>query len=234
MRKLEKVAAQKLRQEGRSIKEIEKILGIRRSSISVWVRDIALSDEQKKRLAGRGHSLEVTERRRETRLANETRMRKVFLEEGKTEIANMREIDLRMLALGLYWGEGSKTSRGSLELSNTDPRIVQIYVLFLKRVCDFSNEKMHGHVSIHSHLSRRRAERYWSGISGIPLKQFQNTSIQHSRAGAGERDSLPYGTFTVGVYDTSARIRLEGWIQGIYKHLFPSQRDLHDFTKLRI
>ena len=234
MRRLEKIEARRLRTEGRSIKEIETLLGIRRSSISVWVRDISLTARQKKRLTGRGHSVEVTERRRETRLSNETKVRAVYLEEGLQDIAMVSVTDLKMFGLGLYWGEGSKTNRGSLELSNTDPRVIQIYVLFLKKICKFPDSKFHGHVVLHSHLSREKAERYWSRISGIPIQQFQKTSIQHNRRGKGERDLLPYGTFTVGTYDTRARVRLEGWMQGVYKRLFPAQYQLHTMTKLRI
>ncbi len=234
MRRLEKIEARKLREQGRSIKEIEKLIGIRRSSISVWVRDISLTAAQKRRLAGRGHSLEVTERRRQSRLSNETRSRTMFLHEGFRDIETVKEIDLLMLGIGLYWGEGSKTSRGSIALSNTDPRIIQIHVLFLTSVFKFPMSKIHAHVGLHSHLSIEKAEHYWSKISGIPLRQFQKTSMQRSKSGKGERDRLPFGTFTVGVYDTTARIRLEGWIQAVYKRLFPTHRSLHTLTKLHI
>ncbi|MBI5003847.1 hypothetical protein HZC00_02025 [Candidatus Kaiserbacteria bacterium] len=234
MRKLEKIEARRLRKQGKSIKEIERLIGVRRSSVSVWVRDISLTAAQKKRLAGRGHSLEVSEKRRQSRLSNETKVRMEFLHEGLRDIEVMREIDLFALGMGLYWGEGSKTNRGAIELSNTDPRIIQIYVMFLTKVCGFSMEKLHAHIGLHSHLSITKAEHYWSRISGIPLSQFQKTSIQHSISGRGERDHLPFGTFSVGVYDTAARLRLEGWTQGIYKKLFPSQSALHDLTKLRV
>ena len=234
MRRLEKIEARKLREQGKSIKEIEKLIGIRRSSISVWVRDISLTAVQKRRLAGRGHSLEVTERRRQSRLSNETRLRTQFLHEGFRDIETVKEIDLLMLGIGLYWGEGSKTNRGSIELSNTDPRVIRIHVLFLTSVFKFPMSKIHAHVGLHSHLSIKKAERYWSKVSGIPLRQFQKTSMQRSKGGKGERDRLPFGTFTVGVYDTAARIRLEGWIQAVYKRLFPTHYAFHDLTKLRI
>ena len=234
MRRLEKIEARKLRKQGKSIKEIEKLIGIRRSSISMWVRGIPLTATQKKRLAGRGHSLEVTEKRRETRLSNERRIRIKLLEQGLRNVETMQDIDLFALGIGLYWGEGSKTQRATIELSNTDPRIIQVHVLFLRKICGFPMSKIHGHVGLHSHLAIRKAERYWSKVSGIPLRQFQKTSMQRSKSGKGERDHLPFGTFSVGVYDTVARIRLEGWIQGIYKRLFPSHHALHDLTKLRI
>ncbi len=234
MRRLEKIKARELREQGKSIKEIERLIGVRRSSISVWVRDISLTASQKKRLMERGHTLEVTEKRRQSRLSNGTRLRTRFLHEGFRDIETLKDVDLCMLGIGLYLGEGSKTNRGSIELSNTDPRIIQIHILFLTSIFKFPMSKIHAHVGLHSHLSTEKAERYWSKISGIPLRQFQKTSTQRNKSGRGERDRLPFGTFTVGVYDTAARIRLEGWIQAVYKRLFPARHAFHGMTKLRL
>lgn len=165
---------------------------------------------------------------------NESTIRNVFLHEGLAHMDGQKSIDLMMMGLGIYLGEGSKTDRGKIALSNTDPRIIQIFVKFLTDVCGYPVSRIHAHVGIHSHLSIKAAEEYWSAISGIPLRQFTKTSIQKSRAGKGERDRLPFGTFEVSVYDTPGRIRLEGWIQGAYKKLFPKKKEFHTLTKLRI
>lgn len=234
MRKTEKIKARALREQGFSIKEIERKLGVRRSSVSVWVRDIELTKLQRKRLSLRGLAVDVMERRRQTRQKHENARRMRFLQAGHADIFSREELDIFMLGVGLFWGEGSKTNRGTIELSNTDPRIIQIFVKFLTAVCGLSRSKLRGHVGIHSHLSIESAEKYWSGVSGIPRSQFSKTSFQKSRAGKGERDPLPYGTFSVAVHVTEARIRLEGWIQGIHMRLFPHETQLHNLTKLRI
>lgn len=234
MRTEERKEARKLRAEGKSIKEIERLIGVRRSSVSVWVRDIELTREQKHRLIARNTSLDVLERRRKTRFANEYARRMPFVQQGIADVASRRNVDIFMLGIGLFWGEGSKTSRGVIELSNTDPRVIQMHVLFLRQVCKVDPKKIHGHVGIHSHLSTEQAEKYWSKISGIPLVQFYRTSIQKSKAGKGRRDPLPHGTFSVGVNSTEMRLRLEGWMQGVYQRLFPKNTDLHSMTKLRI
>jgi transcriptional regulator with XRE-family HTH domain len=234
MRRTEKRRARSLRRRGKSMKEIERLLNVSRSSVSIWVRDIRLTAAQKEKLSARNSSAAVVERRRESRLSNATQGRLRFLKQGQSDIALLQEIDVFMLGIGIYLGEGSKTNRGRIELTNTDPRIIQIFVAFLLRCCGYSLSDLHAHIGIHSHLSRKDAERYWSDISTIPLRQFSKTSIQRSKAGNGERDKLPFGTLSVSVYDTAARIRLEGWIQGIYKRLFPSHVLLHNQTRLRI
>jgi predicted transcriptional regulator len=45
--------ARELRAEGRSVKEIERALGVARSSVSRWVRDVPLGEAQRRRLCER-------------------------------------------------------------------------------------------------------------------------------------------------------------------------------------
>jgi hypothetical protein len=223
-----------LRLSGKSVREIERELNVARSNVSLWVRDIILSEEQLKDLAGRSHSLITIERRRTSRLKNESARRAPFLREGIEEIKQTQSIDLMMLALGIYMGEGAKTSRGTIALSNTDPRIIQIFVKFLLEKFRILPRQLRAQVGLHSHLSASQAEAYWSSVSGIPKKSFVKTVIQHNRKSKGERDKLPYGTLTIYLHDTKRRIMLEGWIQGVYQRLFPKNTELHSITKLRI
>lgn len=229
-----KEKARTLRISGKSIREIEKELNTSRSNVSVWVRDIILTKDQLARLEKRPHSRITVEKRRESRLRNGTAQRTPFLTQGIEEIEGLQSIDVMMLAIGIYMGEGTKTSRGTIALSNSDPRIIQIFVMFLEYFLGVHKNNIRAHVGIHSCLSAAKAEAYWSRISGIPRIQFIKTAIQRSRSSKGERDRLPFGTFTVYVHNTKMRIRLEGLIQGVYKRLFPHETQLHNLTKLKI
>jgi hypothetical protein len=234
MHKELKERARVLRREGKSLKDIEAILETARSNISLWVRDIQLSEVQLRELASHAHSKSTTEKRRTSRLRNETARRMPFLTAGIQEILDKKDIDLAMLGIGIYLGEGTKTNRGTFALSNTDPRIIQIFILFLERCFGARRSDIRGQVGIHTHLSVTASERYWSKVSGIPLRQFTKAVIQHSRNSKGERDKLPYGTFTIYLHGTERRIRFEGWIQGVYQRLFPQNTEFHHLTKLKI
>ena len=50
MKTQERRQARELRTQGWSVKEIERALGVSRSSVSLWVRDIQLDDEHRRRL----------------------------------------------------------------------------------------------------------------------------------------------------------------------------------------
>ncbi|HQT82965.1 MAG TPA: hypothetical protein PLW99_02345, partial [Candidatus Paceibacterota bacterium] len=181
---------------------------------------------QKKELSEHGRSVESVERRRLVRLANERVRRRVYFEDAVNRIRNVSENDLFFLGTALYWGEGSKTKRGTVDFTNADPRSIQVMMRYFREVCGVSDKKFRGHVILHPHLDARKAERYWSRISGIPLNQFHKTSMQHNTASKNKKDSLPLGTFAIGIYDTVLYLRIMGWMDGMYARLIEKDKQI--------
>ncbi|RJQ33552.1 hypothetical protein C4568_04435 [Candidatus Parcubacteria bacterium] len=223
MKRLERDKARDLRRKGYSVKEITGMLGVAKSSVSLWVRFIELTANQKRRLSEKGHSLELIEKRRATRLSNEYASRQVFFQQALKEIDAISERDLFFIGQGLYWGEGAKYNRGNASFYNSDPHLIQIMMRFYREICKVPESKFRAQVLLHPHLDARRAETYWSKISGIPRSQFQKTSQQHNKASKGKKDSLPMGTFTIGVYDTKLFLKIMGWMEGSYLRMIPVQ-----------
>src|SRR3989344_1702814 len=119
---VKKIQAQKLRKAGWSIRDISKEVGIAKSTSSLWCRDIALSDEQVRRLVEKdkkglrlGGMIACENRRRERLL----RM-KFFGDVGREKVGNISERDLFILGVGLYWSEGEKKNR-RINFANLDP-----------------------------------------------------------------------------------------------------------------
>lgn len=223
MKKAEKDSARILRHRGYSMNQIVSELGVAKSSVSLWVRDIELSDTHRAGLSARGRSVESIERRRISRLANERARRSIVFKAAAESILSFTEEQIFLIGLGLYWGEGSKTSRGSASFFNSDPRSIQIMMRFYKEIGEVPDLKFRGHIFLHPHLDSSKAEEYWSKISGIPLSQFNKTTMQHNRASKGKKDSLPLGTFAITVHDTNLYLRIMGWLEGIYVKAVPER-----------
>ena len=215
MKDKEKQQARKLRGKGISIKSIAKQLDVSKSSVSVWVRDICLNEAQIQKLHGNSHSYNTIEKRRQARLKNEERKRAKKIMSAEKAVPAIGSNDLFFIGIALYWAEGSKTNRGSLEFSNSDPELIRIMRTFFDTVCNVPKHKYRGHVYLHPHLDVERAESFWSGVSGIPKEQFFKTSQQHNRASKNKKDSLPYGTFAIGVYDIELFLKMQGWMNGL-------------------
>lgn len=219
MKVKEKKLAREFRKQGWSLNEIRHKLKVAKSSISIWVRDIELTEKQKQELSERGVKKEVIEKQRKTRLKNEREKRQRIISGASKRIEKLSKKELMLAGSTLYWGEGSKSRRSSIQFSNADPRAIKFMMSFFREVCNVPKEKFRGHIFLHPHLDKKKAERYWSNISGISQNQFFKTSLQQSRASKEKRDTLPYGTFNIQICNTELFLKIKGWIEGIYKSI---------------
>jgi len=215
MKIAEKNQAIELRKRGWSLNEIKRKLGISKSSVSLWVRNIELTIAQKRELSKKGIKKEVIEKQRATRLRNAAEKRQYVINNARLEIDKVSKRELWLIGTALYWGEGAKTLRSGVQFSNSDPRAIQLMMQFFRRICNVPENKFRGHIHIHPHLNTDRARKFWHIISGIPLKQFYKISIQQSKASKKKKDSLPFGTLNIIICNTELFLEIKGWIEGI-------------------
>lgn len=217
MKTLEKQKAVELRKQGYSINDIRKKLNVAKSSVSIWVRDVKLNNKQKQYLIDKGFRNDVVEKRKNTRLTKENIKRQIIIDKARQDIKNLSKKELFLIGIIFYWAEGSKTRRGVVEFANGDPNAIKVMMNFFKKICYVREEKFRGHIHIHQHLNVRRAENYWSEVSGIPLKQFFKTYNKLNKSSKNKKDSLPFGTFSIYVCDTELFLKMKGWIDGVIK-----------------
>ncbi len=176
-----RIEARRLRNEGWSIRDIAQKVEIAKSTSSFWCRDIALTDEQVKRLVEKdkrglrlGAMIACENRRRERIL----RM-KSFGDLGATKVGDIAKRDLFILGLGLYWAEGSKKYRG-VRLINSDPFVIKVWIKWLNFFANVEIKDIRCCVGINeSHKNRiNEVQKYWSILTGIPLEQFRKPSFK--------------------------------------------------------
>lgn len=213
MKREEKDFATQLRKEGMAMNEIAKKVGVSKSSVSLWVRDVALTEKQRNSLSKNGFSVDVIEKRRVARITNTRNRRRLEMDLAKKDIKAISKQELFLIGVALYWGEGGKTERSMVRIANADPYVISFMMRFFREVCEVPEAKFRGHVHTFSHLHAVKAEKYWSGISGIPHTQFFKTYSKPSIASKNKKDSLPYGTFQIYVCDTKLFYRIKGWIE---------------------
>lgn len=211
-----KEAAMRLRQKGRSIKSIAKELGAAQSSVSVWTKEIILSEKQKKYLLENTHSKSVIEKRRQSRLQSEYLKKRIIYDECESLVGNLNEKEAWLVASSLYWGEGAKKS-GIVQFTNGDPRMIAFMLYFFRRVCKVPEEKLRAYIHIHHGLSVEDAEKYWQDITKISRKQFYKTYSKPNKSSKSTKNSLPYGVCDIYVMDAKIYHKLNGWAGGIYK-----------------
>jgi len=215
MKLIERQKARMLRKQGNSINEIVKEAGLSKSSVSGWVRDIILTNTQRRRISEKGRSFESIERRRASRLFNEKAKRQIIIDNAKKEYSRLSSEDLKLIGIILYLGEGGKTSRGMAKLANSDPEIIKIMMRFFREICKVPDTKFRASIHTFMHANVEKTERYWSKVSGISRSQFYKTYIKPSSASLQKRKTLPFGTFDIYVCDTKLFLTITGWIEKI-------------------
>ena len=210
MKTEQRIRARALRRhEGRSVKEIAQLVGVSQASVSVWVRDIDLSDRQREALADRARS-----RRNRSRSAHFRTHRRAFQDEGRA-LAHSAD-PLHAAGCMLYWAEGSK-SRNAAQFVNSDPKMVQLFVGFLRRYWEVPDEAIRIDCNLFAdHRERQREiEQFWLDTLGLPAaclrKSTVNVYSKHSQKKRQNR--LPYGTVRVCVHSTRVVQSIYGAIQ---------------------
>jgi transcriptional regulator with XRE-family HTH domain len=211
----ERQRARELRAErGYSIKQIAALLRVSTSSVSLWVRDIELTEAQHEALRQRSAIYDGQRLGRAVSSSRRRAERCAYQEEGR---ALARRGDLRH-AMGcmLYWAEGTK-ARNQIRFSNSDPEMVRTFVEFLRAYFQLSDEHMR--LTCHlfaDHVERQREiEDFWLDVAQLPRSSLRPSIVNvYSKYSLKKRrNKLPYGTCRVVVHRTRVVQSIYGAIQ---------------------
>lgn len=218
----ERIKARELRRCGESIGDIRRKLGVAKSSVSVWCRDIVLTDEQveklveKDRKAGAYARMRAAESLRMERVKREAELRRC----GEDKVEQISEKGLLEIGLSMYWAEGSKKDR-IVSLINSDPLIIQLFIRWLQVCFGVRRERLIAVISINeSHTSRLvEVQQYWMLMTGLEESQFRKPSlkkVKNKKIYANFNDH--YGSLVIKVSrSTNLFYEILGCIAGLKK-----------------
>lgn len=159
----------RLRIQGKSYGEIQKILNIKsKGTLSYWFKDIKLSTTAKRKLqrnidTARKRGLFKFNKKRTQRVEKEN---DVEYKSGMGTIHKLSEYELLLIGAALYWGEGTKVQgSGSyqVELSNSDPDLIAIFMRFLREILKVPDKMIRGRIQIHPNVSENNAKKDEAG-----------------------------------------------------------------------
>jgi transposase-like protein len=199
----EKEQAIMLRRQGRSVKEIAKQLNVSSGSVGPWVKDVRLTEKQKKHLhnrlvqGGLLGRLKGAEANRAKKLASIHRAKV----EAKQKIRSLQKHSLFYIGLGLYWGEGVKATNGTVAIVNSDPRIIQLMMQWFGSCWGIEKSRFQARVFISS-THREREEiitRFWMKTLGLSRAQFGKMIFLEKRKKFYENHNMYYGVLTLRI-----------------------------------
>jgi transcriptional regulator with XRE-family HTH domain len=159
----EQERARAMRAEGLTLLEIATRLGVAKSSVSLWVRDVPFT--QSKRRTGP---------QRRPHPAHEAKLAQIAAmdAEGIARIGTLSDDAFLAAGVALYAGEGSKRD-GAVMFANTDPSMVEFFCGWLRWFFEIDEARLRVRVYLHEGLDLDAAEGHWAVVTGIPRTQFR-------------------------------------------------------------
>ena len=153
--------ARELRAGGLTLLDIANELGVAKSSVSVWVRDVPFEARGRRRpVHRRPHPQHVAKL---AEIAECDRM-------GLERIGRLSDDAFLAAGAAVYAGEGAK---GALMFANTNPEMVAFFCAWLRRFFELDESRLRVRVYLHEGLDLDAAEAFWLGVTGVARGQFR-------------------------------------------------------------
>lgn len=154
-----------------------------------------------------------------------------ILSQGLKEIKHISTRELWLIGIVLYWAEGAKQSSKcvsqGIHFSNSDPRMLKIFLEWLHRCARVSDHDIRLRLYLHDFAREYEKPmlKFWRKKLGQMLL-FQKTVFKHhavKRVYSEIQQARYRGQISIKVRcSTVLNRRIEGWIQGISRNVFGS------------
>lgn len=95
------------------------------------------------------------------------------------------EENLKISAVMLYWAEGYKVGKTTVDFTNSDPDMVYLFVRFLREICGVDERKLRCFMYVYEGQDVNHLQDFWSTLLQIPKMQFTKPYIKS--AGVSKR-----------------------------------------------
>jgi len=210
-----RIRARELRRQGCTYDRIKQELGVSKSSVSLWVRDLP---RPKPRWKDNPHMERMAVARAQQRLEQDSE-RQRLTDEARSEIGVLSDRELMLIGTALYWAEGNKSKpyarRECVSFINSDPHMIQLFVRWLE-LLEVDRSRWRCAVNIHASEDLEAATRFWSDLAGIPAEHFCKPWLKTNTSSRMNRGPHHHGCLSIRI-TSSARLyrRIEGWWCGI-------------------
>ncbi|MBU2592411.1 hypothetical protein KKD61_03045 [Patescibacteria group bacterium] len=209
----EKKKALFLRRKGYSYTEILKKITVSKSTLSKWCKDITLSASQVEAL--RNKKVTGQEKGRLIAAKNKKRKRQEITSEifkdSLEQVGNLSQRDRLIAGVALYLGDGAKGDQ-EVNFSNTNPNIIKFMIAWLREFGPVDEADLRGQIWIHDNQNEKKARRFWSNITKIPVNQFRKSYVSKNKVNSNKirKNINRHGVFSIRISRVNLQRRLKG------------------------
>lgn len=176
-----KQKARVLRHEGLSYDKIFQKIGVAKSTLNYWFRDLPRSPYQRDPRVRRAHlarvrplAANVIRAKRNARLMA---AEKKAIEEVSQFPLEDKMVQKSLLAL-LYWAEGAKTHPSGFKFANTDPALALLFLTLLRGTIPIDEKKIKIYLHCHHYHNIAEIRKFWSKVLDVPISQFAKVHLK--------------------------------------------------------
>ena len=197
--------ARELRAErGMTIDELAERLAVPRTTAYYWVRDLPIGQTEARTLAARRAgevTKEIHRRRRQSAYD-------LGLREWQLLLAEPTFRDF----VCMYVGEGYKRARNVVSICNSDPAVVRLGAIWIRRLA--ANPVVYS-FQHHADQDPQHLREYWAGVVEVDPAAIKFQRKSNSGRLAGRVWRSEYGVLQVRTPDTYLRSRLQAWMDSL-------------------
>lgn len=214
-----KQKAKKLRLQGKTYTEIVKQLGVQKSTLSGWFRELKIPKNVEQKLMSKRQQswrktiVDFNKKRADKIKKQHTQAQNQYA----LEVDKLSKREIMLIGSSLYWAEGYKRGKDAVVFCNSDSAMIQLMMNFFRDVCNVEEKKLRVQVHIHKNISVKKAQEHWSHITRIPIQNFRNPLYQTPKSTKNQRpkNRLPYGVCRIIIHDVRLVDKIKGWIDGL-------------------
>lgn len=160
------------RKQGNSLNELHSIFGVSKSTLSLWLRDVRISDKAKTRLLRKitvGQYVSAENKKKKTQA-----LLKKYFDQAINDINKIhfnRKI-LKLICSLIYWCEGAKDQFGGVMFTNSDPNLIRTFLVLFRNSFNLDENKFRACIHLHSYHDPNKQLQFWSQITKIPTSRF--------------------------------------------------------------
>jgi hypothetical protein len=210
-------AARELRQRGLAYNQIAAGLGVSKSSVSLWVRDLPrpprLSYEECRRRQADG-----VRRYWEAERGGREAAREAACAAAAAQIGALTDREVLIAGAIAYWCEGAKSKpyrrSDQVIFMNSDPALITFFLRFLD-IAGVARDRLVFRVQIHESADVAAAQQFWLDATAADAAQFRRPSLKrHNPRTVRKNTGGNYrGCLRIAVRRSAGLYReIEGWV----------------------
>lgn len=150
--------------------------------------------------------------------ANRVRFSKKPLSYNKKVKLTSNEKSLHQAALMLYWAEGAKKGKWTVDFTNSDENMVLIFLTALRKIYRVDESRLRASIYCYANQNVSKLHAYWSKLLKIPMSQFIRPYVRQD-FNEKKKGKMPYGLAHVRYSDKKLLMQIMAEIDILQRQL---------------